>query len=150
LTILIEAFTKKIMATNTIDSVYEGGMAFSTTIRSHNITIDLNKENGGNDLGSSPKILMLVSLAGCTGVDVVAILNKMKVSFSEFSINVLAHLTETDPKIYNEVTLTYTIKVADEDRSKVERAVALSQDKYCGVSEMFRAFARLSHKIQFV
>lgn len=137
------------MATNTIDSVYGGGMAFTTVIRSHNITIDLKKENGGNDTGSSPKILMLVSLAGCTGVDIVAILSKMKVTFSEFKINVQAHLTETDPKIYDEVVVTYIIKVDDDDRQKVERAVALSQDKYCGVSEMFRAFAKLSHKIEF-
>ncbi len=138
------------MATNTINSIFEGGMAFTTAIRSHNITIDLSKENGGNDLGSSPKILMLVSLAGCTGVDVVAILNKMKVNFSEFSINVHAHLTETEPKTYDEVVVTYLIKVDEKDQSKMERAVALSQDKYCGVSEMFRAFAKLSHAINFL
>jgi len=138
------------MATNTIDSVFRGGMHFTTAIRDHNVAIDLSKESGGNNLATSPKILMLVSLAGCTGVDVVAILNKMRAKFSDFSINVHAHLTETDPKIYDEVLLTYTIKVDEKDESKVEKAVALSQDKYCGVSEMFRAFAKLSHKIEFI
>jgi putative redox protein len=138
------------MATNTIDSVFKGGMHFTTEIKGHNVSIDLTKENGGNDLATSPKILMLVSLAGCTGVDVVAILNKMRVAFSGFSINVHAHLSETEPKIYDDVIITYIIKVDEKDESKVEKAVTLSQDKYCGVSEMFRAFAKLSHKVQFV
>src|ERR1700690_155018 len=103
------------MATSTITSVYEGGMTFNTAIKNHNVIVDLDKASGGNDLGTSPKILMLVSLAGCTGLDVVGILNKMKVSFSDLSINVHAHLTETEPKIYDDVTLTYTIKVNKKD-----------------------------------
>jgi putative redox protein len=138
------------MATNTITSVYEGGMSFKTGVKGHDVIIDLNKDNGGNDLGTSPKILMLVSLAGCTGVDVVGILNKMKVSFSDFSINVHAHLTEADPKIYDDVALIYSIKVDKKDEGKVQKAVTLSQDKYCGVSEMFRAFAKLSHEVEFL
>jgi putative redox protein len=138
------------MATNTITSVYKGGMTFNTAIKNHNVIIDSDKASGGNDLGTSPKILMLVSLAGCTGLDVVGILNKMKVSFSDFSINVHAHLTGTEPKIYDDVTLTYTIKINKQDEGKVQKAVALSQDKYCGVSEMFRAFAKLSHHIEFL
>jgi putative redox protein len=138
------------MATNTITSVYQGGMSFKTEIRGHDVIIDLNKEGGGNDLGTSPKILMLASLAGCTGVDVVGILNKMRVTFYDFSINVHAHLTEADPKIYDNVILTYTIKVKKQDEGKVQKAVTLSQDKYCGVSEMFRAFARLSHEVKFL
>lgn len=138
------------MATNSITSVYQDGMSFKTDVKGHDVIIDLDKASGGNDLGTRPKILMLVSLAGCTGVDVVGILNKMKVSFSNFSINVHAHLTETDPKIYDEVTVTYTIKVDKKDEGKVQKAVTLSQDKYCGVSEMFRAFAKLSHKVNFL
>lgn len=138
------------MAIKSINSVYQGGMSFKTAINGHDIIIDLDKAGGGNDLGSSPKILMLVSLAGCTGLDVVSILNKMKVKFSDFAINIEAHQTEIDPKIYDEVAITYTIKVNKADEAKVEKAVGLSQDKYCGVSEMFRAFAKLSNKIIFV
>jgi putative redox protein len=138
------------MATNIIDSVYRGGMSFSSAIRGHNVIIDTDKDQGGNNLGTSPKILMLVSLAGCTGLDVVSILNKMKVIFSDLSINVHAHLTETEPKIYDEVAITYAIRVKEKDRAKVQKAVTLSQDKYCGVSEMFRAFSTLSHKIDFL
>jgi putative redox protein len=137
------------MATNSIESVHKGGMNFTTLINGHSIIVDLAKTGGGNDEGTSPKILMLVSLAGCTGVDVVSILNKGRVKFADFSVTVDAHLTEEHPKIYDDVTITYNIKVNKSDEIKVEKAVILSQDKYCGVSEMFRAFAKLSHKIVF-
>jgi putative redox protein len=138
------------MANNNISSVYQGGMAFSTQIDGHNITIDLSKSGGGTELGASPKILMLVSLAGCTGVDVVSILNKMKVKFSDFTIDVEAHLTEDYPKIYDDVTLIYSIRVNRQNESNVKKAIELSQEKYCGVSEMFRAFAKLSSKIIYL
>ena len=137
------------MASNSIESVHKGGMNFTTAIKGHSIVVDLAEAAGGNDEGTSPKILMLVSLAGCTGVDVVSILNKGRVKFSDFSITIDAHLTEEHPKIYDDVTITYNIKVNKSDETKVEKAVILSQDKYCGVSEMFRAFAKLSHKIVF-
>ena len=138
------------MADNTINSIYQGGMSFKTDVKGHDITIDLSPASGGNNLGTSPKIFMLVSLDGCTGVDVVGILNKMKVSFSNLSIKVEASLTLDDPKIYKDVAVIYSISVKKEDEKKVEKAVALSQDKYCGVSEMFRAFAALSHSIVFL
>jgi putative redox protein len=138
------------MATNTINSVFQGGMSFKSNVKGHDVIIDLDKAGGGNDLGTSPKILMLVSLAGCTGLDVVSILNKMKVSFSDLSIKIQANLTEIDPKIYDDVMVTYSIKVDKENEDKVQKAVNLSQDKYCGVSEMFRAFAKLSHTIEFL
>jgi putative redox protein len=108
------------MGSNIISSVYKDGMVFSTQINGHTATIDLDKADGGNDLGTSPKILMLVSLAGCTGVDVVSILNKMKVNFSDLTINVEAHLTEQHPKIYDDVIITYSIKVNKGNEGKVK------------------------------
>ena len=69
------------MATNTITSVYQGGMSFKANAKGHDVIIDLERQVAVMILGTSPKILMLVSLAGCTGVDVVGILNKMRVSF---------------------------------------------------------------------
>ena len=138
------------MATNSINSVHKGGMNFTTLINGHSITIDLEKAAGGDDAGPGPKILMLVSLAGCTGLDIVSLLKKMKVVFSDFSINIEGHLTEIHPRIYDDVAITYTLKVKKADEAKVEKAVILSQDKYCGVSAMFRAFAKLSNKIVFL
>jgi putative redox protein len=93
---------------------------------------------------------MLVSLAGCTGLDVVPILNKMRVNFTDFSINVEGHLTETDPKIYDQVLINYSIKVNKEDEEKVLKAVKLSQEKYCGVTRMFESFAKVSFEINYL
>lgn len=137
------------MSSQKISSVYKSGMAFTTEVNEHDVTIDLNAADNGNDTGPRPKALMLVSLAGCTGVDVVMILNKMRVQFSDFIIDVEAQLTDSEPKVYHTVKIIYKIKVKKEDESKVEKAVDLSQNKYCGVSAMFKAFAKLETEIIF-
>lgn len=132
-----------------ITSKFTGGMTFQTELENHQIIIDTKEEDGGNDLGPRPKQLMLVSLAGCTGLDVVSTLNKMRVAYNNFEIDVEATQTEEYPKIYNWVKVTYRISVSKDDQSKVEKAVQLSQDKYCGVSEMFRKFCTLEHAIVY-
>ncbi|MEJ7627032.1 MAG: OsmC family protein [Ferruginibacter sp.] len=132
-----------------ITSSYVAGMAFSASIYGHKIIMDTPDE-GGSDSGPSPKKLILASLAGCTGIDVVSILNKMKVPFSDLTINVEAGLTDEHPKIYKDVIINYSIKLAMEDRSKMERAVNLSQEKYCGVSAMFRAFTTVESVITYI
>ena len=137
------------MASQHITSIFKGGMEFETELHNHKIKINLFEKDGGKNQGPEPKALMLVSLAGCTGVDIVMILNKMKVGFSNFSIDVDAQLTESVPRIYEFVKLTYRIRVKKHDESKVEKAVDLSQNKYCSVSAMFRKFAKLETEIQF-
>ncbi|MBX2934050.1 MAG: OsmC family protein [Ferruginibacter sp.] len=138
------------MATHSVKTVFNENMAFTSTINGHDVRMDTTPDDGGNDSGPSPKRLMLASLAGCTGIDVVSILNKMKVKFSDFNINVDAALTDEHPKYYNKVKLTYSIKLDVADRSKMEKAVALSQDKYCGVAAMFKAFAKLETEIIYL
>ena len=138
------------MAVNTIKADFKGGMNFTADVNGHTIEIDRDEAGGGNNIGTRPKALMLVSLAGCTGLDVVGILNKMRVNFSDLSINVDGHLTETHPAVYDEVVVNYTIKVKKEDEPKVEKAVRLSQENYCGVTKMFEAFAKVSSKINYL
>ena len=72
---------------------------------------------------------MLASLAGCTGIDVVMLLDKMKASFSDFSIDVEAELSADHPKIYTHVTLVYRIRMKEAERPKMEKAVQMSQGK---------------------
>ena len=134
------------MDTHHISSVFTHGMAFNATINGHTVVTDITVNDGGNDEGPSPKRLMLVSLAGCTGIDVVSILNKMKTPFSNLSIDITATLTDEHPKIYKEVKMIYKIKIAEADRSKMEKAVKLSEEKYCGVSAMFRKFASVEYE----
>lgn len=138
------------MASNIINAVFKGGMNFTADVNGHKIEIDTEESAGGNNRGSRPKVLMLVSLAGCTGFDVVIILKKMRVDFSDFSISVEGHLTETEPKIYDKVVITFSIKVNEADQPKVEKAVRLSEEKYCGVSKMFEKFAEVSFKINYL
>lgn len=138
------------MANSTINAVFNGGMNFTAELYGHKIEIDTDESRGGKNLGTRPKALMLASLAGCTGLDVVGILNKMRVIFSDLSLNVDAHLTDEEAAIYDEVVVSYSIKVDKVDQPKVEKAVKLSQEKYCGVTKMFEAFAKVSYKIIYL
>jgi len=138
------------MADHLVTTRYKGGMTFKSKVDNHIITIDTPENDGGEDLGPRPKKLMLSSLAGCTGIDVVSMLNKMRVEFSDFSMDVEANLTTETPKTYNWVKITYRIKVKEEDQDKVRRAVKISKEQYCGVSAMFEKFAELEYEIVFL
>lgn len=123
--------------------------AFESTIDAYKFKMDSSEAPTGEG-APSPKKLMLSALAGCTGIDVVSILQKMKVDFTEFSIEIEASLTEEHPKIYDNVSIVYSINVTDSDKPKVERAVQLSKEKYCGVSAMFGHFAKIKWEINFL
>lgn len=138
------------MAIKKVSAVYNGGMNFSTEIDGHIIQIDTTEDKGGTNLGPRPKALMLAALSGCTGFDIVSILKKMRVEFSDFSVSSEANDTDTEPSVYDEVKIIYMIRVKEEDESKVEKAVHLSKDKYCGVSRMFEGFARVSFEVNFL
>ena len=135
---------------HTTETVFNEGMQFTASVGGHDVIMDAGPADGGNNSGVSPKKMMLASLAGCTGIDVVSILNKMKVPFSNFTVKTEAELTEEHPRIYNKVKLIYTIKVADEHKDKMEKAVNLSQEKYCGVSAMFKGFAEVSWEVVYL
>ncbi len=135
---------------HSVKAVYKKGRNFSVNVNGHTIEVDASRENGGEDIGPSPKIFMLLSLAGCTGFDIVSILSKMRVPFSDFDIRVDGELSETEPSIYNKVLIVYTIKLAEADRPKMEKAVKLSKEKYCGVSRMFEAFAEVDFRIDYL
>jgi len=114
------------------------GMAFSGEVDGHTISIDADSQFGGKDTGPRPKPLLLLSLAGCTGMDVASILGKMKVVYDSFSVNVSGELTEDHPKYYHSIAIEYVFKGKDLPMKKLERAIELSQDKYCGVSALLK------------
>jgi putative redox protein len=135
------------MITHSVKTVFNKKMAFVSTVSGHKVIMDTTADDGGEDTGASPKRLMLAALAGCTGMDIVPMLNKMKVPFSNFSIDLDADVREEYPKIYNRVKITYKIKMAVTDKPKLQKAIALSQEKYCSVSAMFKSFAKLETEI---
>ena len=133
-----------------VNTIYQNIMSFETQIDHHKLLLDAHPEHGGEDLGPSPKKLLLSSLAGCTGMDVVALLNKMRVVFSELSIATEADLTVEHPKVFTYINVIFSIKVSIEDREKVEKAVNLSKDRYCGVSAMLQKNCPVNYQINFL
>ncbi len=125
---------------------YLSGMAFETEISGHKIILDHSAE----DLGPTPKPLVLSALAACSGMDIVPILQKMKVEFSDLSIEVMGELTDDYPKIYHTIKIIYHIHLAVADLEKIERAVKLSLEKYCGVYAMLVKAADISYEIDII
>lgn len=108
-------------------------LSFEGSHGNHVVHIDTTKEGS---TGMNPKRLLLCSLSACSGMDVVGILDKMKVKYSKLEITAEAQQTEEHPKVFKEIFLTYTTDAPKEDADKVKRAVELSKDKYCGISAM--------------
>ncbi len=136
---------------NTVTTVWINKMQFqSDNPLGQTLTMDTSEVNGGEANGLAPKALMLSSLAGCTGLDVVSILTKMRAKFEDFKIKVTGELTEEHPKYYHKVQVSYIFTGSDLPKDKIEKAVALSKDQYCGVMEMFRKFAEVSTEIVYL
>ena len=102
-----------------------------------------------SDSIDNPKQLMLVSLAACTAFDVIPLLEKMRMPYTDFQIFVTASLTDEHPRIYRDVHIKYAFKGDQLDRKKIEKAVQLSEEKYCGVSAMFKHFAKVTVEITY-
>jgi putative redox protein len=131
--------------TNQITTTWLGNMKFESTNPSgQSLFIDAGAENGGNNEGYRPKALMLSGLAGCSGLDVAMLIKKMKLEVDTFKIEIDAHLTEEHPKYYDKVTMNFHFYGNNLDENKLQKAVDLSIEKYCGVMEMFRQFADVS------
>ncbi|MCL7764066.1 OsmC family protein [Polaribacter sp. Z014] len=142
------------MATNIVKTTWKENMQFESDNPSGlNLTMDAGEESGGEGKGYRPKALMLASLAGCSGLDVVSLLTKMRAEVANFKIDVTAELTDEHPKFYNKVKVDYHFSDSDLKPDKIQKAVNLSVTKYCGVMEMFRQFAEVEieihlHKIE--
>lgn len=130
-----------------LDILWKQNMAFETTINGHSLVMDAASEFGGNDLGPRPKMLMLASLAGCTGMDVVSILKKMKIKFDDFKIRVEADLTDEHPKHFTKMHVIYEVKGNDLQLEKIQTAVNLSQEKYCGVSATLKKGIEVTYEV---
>lgn len=134
---------------HTISCKYEKDMCFEAEVAGHKIKLDASPQFGGQDYGPTPKPLLLTSLAGCTGLDVVSILNKMRVPIKYFNVVVSGELSETEPKVYTSIHITYQVDNAV-PKDKVEKAVKLSQEQYCGVSAMLRKACELTYSIEYI
>jgi len=135
------------MATHSIKTVWRENNIFDTEIDGHTITIDLPKEAGGNDAGPRPKKLLLISAAGCSGLDVVEIVRKMRIDIKSFNIRIDAELTEEHPKQYTSLKVIYEFEGDDLPKEKLERACKMSFDNYCGVMAMYRKAVPVTYEV---
>ena len=133
-----------------VKTTWKSNMQFDSEVSGHHVVLDAKAESGGSDSGVRPKELLLTSLAGCTGMDVVSILRKMRHEPEHFNIIVDAELTEEHPKHYTSMHITYEFGGKDLDMEKLTKAVEMSQEKYCGVSYMFRQIMELTFDIKIL
>lgn len=123
-------------------------MAFETEVNGHRIVIDAESVSGGENRGPRPKPLMLAALGGCTAMDVVAILKKMRVELEGLNVTVEGDLTEEYPKHFFKMHVIYEFSGKDLPIDKLKKAVELSEEKYCGVSAVYRKTMEISSEIR--
>jgi len=116
----------------------------------HWVAIDTPKDTCGSDAASSPMELVLLALGGCSGADVVSILDKKKVSLKGFEINIDAERAESYPMVYTKINLEYVFYGQNIDPKHVERAIALSQEKYCSVSAMLKPSVSITSSYKII
>jgi putative redox protein len=125
-------------------------MSFETEVDGHTFTIDAKPEVGGMDRGPRPKPLMLAALGGCTAMDVISILKKMRVEIKSLNVIVEGELTEDHPKRFQKMHVIYEVEGEDLPLDKIKKAVSLSEEKYCGVSAVYRKAIELTSEIRLI
>ena len=125
----------------------DGAMFVGESGSGHAVVMDGAPESGGRNIGVRPMEMMLLGLGGCTAFDVVMILEKGRAAITGVEVELDAERAAEDPKVFTAVKLIYTFTGKDLKRAVVERAVALSAEKYCSASKMFELSAELTHEI---
>ncbi|MBM7854858.1 putative redox protein [Desulfohalotomaculum tongense] len=125
---------------------WEGNLKFTATDEAgHSITMDAPVQAGGENTAPSPLTLVLMSLAGCSSIDIVTILSKMKVKVERFNIEVDGRRAEQHPKIFTDINVFFKFSGEDIPRDKVERAIGLSVEKYCSVAHMLNKACNINY-----
>jgi putative redox protein len=131
--------------------VWKGGMAFTGSSDSgYLIPLDAKKRAGGHDMGFQPLQLFAVGLVGCTGMDVISILQKKRQEVTEFEVSAHIERAEEHPKVFTKIVIEYKVTGKGIDQQAVERAVELSETRYCPAQAMLEKVAEISHKITII
>ncbi len=124
-----------------------GDMSFDADLGGHHLIMDADAEWGGQNHGPRPKPLLLAALAGCSGLDIVSILNKMQVKDYELEIETEAESTSEHPVVYHTIVAKFKFSGENLPAEKLVKAVTLSTERYCGVNAMLKKAANVVHKI---
>jgi putative redox protein len=108
------------------------------------------KIDGKREDGFGAKALVLSAIAACSGIDIVDILSKMRVEFSDFEIETEAEQTDEHPRVFKDIFVTYKLRTDKGNEEKVKKAIDLSLDKYCGVSAMLKKNSPIHYKLQIL
>jgi putative redox protein len=120
------------------------------TDTNHWVTMDGPEEFGGSNAGIRPKELLLIGLGGCTGSDVVSILTKKKINLAGFEMNISAEVAEEHPQVFTDINIEYVFYGKDLPVKDIERAIELSQTKYCSVTKMLEKAAKITHSYKIL
>jgi len=129
------------MSTKTV-TTWKTAHEFESQLGHNSISLDGSQTNG-----FGPKALLLSGLAACSGIDVVDILEKMRVEFSDFVIDAEAEQVDEHPKVFKDILVTYRIKTDVANEDKVKKAINLSLEKYCGVAAMLRKNSAINYEL---
>lgn len=135
------------MAQMQCDTKWQNGLNFKASMRGHEFQMDTKKESGGQDKGPTPKEVLLASICACSGMDVVSILQKMRVNLVSCEISADTETTEGYPSVFKEVKLKFKIAGSDIKPEQAIKAVTLSMTKYCGVSAMVCEVSPIAYEI---
>ena len=116
----------------------------------HSITMDGPSEIGGENLGVRPMEMLLLGVAGCTMIDVVTTLKKMRQDLMHLKTKVNAERADYHPKVFTEIHIQFELKGKDLDSKKVEKAILLSAEKYCSASIMLGKTATITHDFEII
>lgn len=134
-----------------ISCAWKGDLSFSADVNGYHVLMDAGGEFGGKDEGAPPKPLVLVSLAGCSGMDVISLLKKMREPVSWFNMKVQGDISQEHPKTYTRIKTIYEFKASDGLKDEnVRKAVGLSQDKYCGVNALLKKAIPVEYEIAYL
>jgi len=135
------------MGIEIVTAKWLSNMAFEADVNGHKIILDAESEVGGEDRGPRPKPFMLLSLGCCTGMDVISILKKMRVDVKEFNVIVEGNLTDEHPKYFYKMHVTYEFTGKNLPIDKLQKAISLSEERYCGVSAVYKKVIELTSEI---
>ncbi len=130
---------------------WKGKLSFEAETGSgHRFSLDTKPRAGGESKGPTPMEVLLVSLAGCTGMDVASILQKKKVDLRDLTVKVSGERAAEHPKYFTKIDVEFGLEGKDIKREDVEHAIGLSKDRFCSVSAMLKEKAEISYRWNIV
>ncbi|MDE0949384.1 MAG: OsmC family protein [Candidatus Thioglobus sp.] len=132
------------LSVNWVDGMLMVGKSHS----GHSITMDGPIEIGGENLGVRPMEMLLLGVAGCTMIDVVTTLKKMRQDLSHCETKISAERANEHPKVFTDIHIHFIVKGKDLDSKKVDKAIKLSAEKYCSASIMLGKTAKITHDFE--